>query len=182
MEQKLAFHTIARSGDTLGSNTFGLLVDKDGQPIHEHNDAGAKSDVKDISNNPDFTSLLDVNGKLYSITQFESPRPGVAYVSEMEQSSDGELTLTSTTPIDFSSWGGVWIPCAGSVTPWGTHLGSEEYEPDARPLDETPDQEASGSVTTFLRYFGEYKATATGAETRTAGFFPYNYGYAWEAQ
>ena len=81
MEQKLAFHTLARSGDTLGSNTFGLLVDKDGQPIHEHNDAGAKSDVKDISNNPDFTSLLDVNGKLYSITQFESPRPGVAYVS-----------------------------------------------------------------------------------------------------
>jgi secreted PhoX family phosphatase len=26
---------------------------------------------------------------------------------------------------------GLWIPCAGSVSPWNTYLGSEEYEPDA---------------------------------------------------
>ena len=25
---------------------------------------------------------------------------------------------------------GMWNPCAGMVTPWNTHLGSEEYEPD----------------------------------------------------
>lgn len=29
-----------------------------------------------------------------------------------------------------SDWGGLWTPCAGSVTPWNTHIGSEEYEPD----------------------------------------------------
>lgn len=28
-------------------------------------------------------------------------------------------------PVDFSKWGGLWLPCAGSLTPWGTHLGSE---------------------------------------------------------
>jgi hypothetical protein len=26
-------------------------------------------------------------------------------------------------PVDWSEWGGLWLPCAGSVTPWGTHLG-----------------------------------------------------------
>ena len=30
-----------------------------------------------------------------------------------------------------SGFGG-WVHCAGMVTPWGTHLGSEEYEPNAR--------------------------------------------------
>lgn len=32
-----------------------------------------------------------------------------------------------------SAWGGLWTPCAGSVTPWNTHIGSEEYEPDGKP-------------------------------------------------
>ena len=31
-----------------------------------------------------------------------------------------------------SDWGGLWTPCAGSVTPWNTHIGSEEYEPDGK--------------------------------------------------
>ena len=36
-------------------------------------------------------------------------------------------------PVDFSSPNllGLWTPCAGSVSPWGSHLSSEEYEPDA---------------------------------------------------
>jgi hypothetical protein len=34
--------------------------------------------------------------------------------------------------MDWSKYGGLWTPCAGSVTPWQTHFGSEEYEPDAR--------------------------------------------------
>ena len=28
------------------------------------------------------------------------------------------------------------VPCAGSVTPWGRHLGSEECPPDARAVEE----------------------------------------------
>ena len=36
------------------------------------------------------------------------------------------------------------MPCAGSVTPWNTHLGSEEYPADARQiadLDELPERQ-----------------------------------------
>ena len=46
-----------------------------------------------MSNNPDFTSILVREGKIFSITHYESPRPGVAYLSELEQHKDGRLTV-----------------------------------------------------------------------------------------
>lgn len=27
---------------------------------------------------------------------------------------------------------GLWITCGASLSPWGTHLSSEEYEPELR--------------------------------------------------
>ena len=48
-----------------------------------------------MSHNPDFTSILNVGGKIFSITQFESPTPGVAYLSELEQDEAyGTLTVS----------------------------------------------------------------------------------------
>lgn len=41
------------------------------------------------------------------------------------------LSAVSQRPTNWSAWGGLWTPCAGSVSPWQTHLGSEEYEPSA---------------------------------------------------
>jgi secreted PhoX family phosphatase len=46
------------------------------------------------------------------------------------QAADGALSLASYQPVAPPE--GVWIPCAASRSPWLTHLGSEEYEPDAR--------------------------------------------------
>ena len=57
-----------------------------------------------------------------------------------------------TKPLDFSAHGGVWVPCAGSVTPWETHLGSEEYEPDAKDFY-SGDGDTGSRVRDFLRYF-----------------------------
>ena len=49
-----------------------------------------------ISHNPDFNSILNVDGEIFSVTQYESPRPGVAYVTELEQNkATGELTVWS---------------------------------------------------------------------------------------
>ncbi len=50
--------------------------------------------VVDISENPDYTSILNVEGKIFSITQYESPSPGVAYLSELEQDDHGKLTVS----------------------------------------------------------------------------------------
>lgn len=86
-----------------------------------------------ISVSNDFASLLKgEDGKLYMVSHFENS-PGGMYVTELNQnSSTGMLTAERTRHIDFSEFNGGWVHCAGSVTPWGTHLGSEEYEPDAR--------------------------------------------------
>lgn len=120
---KLAYHTLARSGDVIGGITFSQLTDQNGNPVEGESEYG--------SVDADFTSLLPRGDRLFSITHFES-RPAAMYISEVKQDDTGKMSYTSTKPIDFSKLGGLWVPCAGSVTPWSTHLGSEEYPADAR--------------------------------------------------
>ena len=58
------------------------------------------------------------------------------YAVELSQdASTGALTATSISPVDWSAYGGLSGPCAGSTTPWNTHLGSEEGDPDQRSFD-----------------------------------------------
>ncbi len=99
------------------------------------------------------------------------------YLSELEQADDGTLKIKSTKPIDFSAVGGLWVPCAGSVTPWGTHLGSEEYPPDARAVEEaTSMKDIDDYYKPMIRYVGLDPEKATVEEFK-AGFKPYNFGY-----
>jgi secreted PhoX family phosphatase len=121
---KTRYRTIIKSGDKIGDNVYGQIFDKDGKPIV------AKDGSEMISHKTDFASLLPVGDKLFMVTHFESS-PGAMYLSELKQYKNGELKVKSTKNIDFSKVGGLWVPCAGSVTPWNTHLGSEEYEPNA---------------------------------------------------
>ena len=47
-----------------------------------------------ISNNPDFSSILQVDGKLFGVTNFEAPIPGTAYLSQYEQNAKtGVITV-----------------------------------------------------------------------------------------
>jgi len=91
------------------------------------------------------------------------------------------MQVKRTKPLDFSAHGGVWVPCAGSVTPWETHLGSEEYEPDAKAFYSSNGNTGS-AVRDFLRYFDVYKPDGifTWEEAQAGGFYPYRYGYPWE--
>jgi secreted PhoX family phosphatase len=100
------------------------------------------------------------------------------YISQIAQDANGGLTMSTTRPIDFSSVHGLWDPCAGSVTPWNTHLGGEEYPQDARQTENatTVGQVTGSSNTNFLRYFGLDPATATLAQAKAA-FKPYYYGF-----
>ena len=103
---------------------WGQVKDKDGNNIYKRDPNTGKATAElDISYDPDHSTLIVKDGKIYQITQFESPRPGSGYVSELTQDSNGILKVKWTEPIDFSSMGGVWIPCAGTPTSWGTHLG-----------------------------------------------------------
>jgi uncharacterized protein len=96
----------------------------------------------------------------------------------------------ATRPIDFSDYQGGWVHCAGSVSPWGTHLGSEEYEPDARmwsgqaggnncagtdPTKQRPTDYESAMVK-YLVDGGQAQYAPTCANA-TAHLNPYRYGW-----
>ena len=122
---KIGYHTILRSGDKIGDGIFGQIVDFEANPILSE-DGSPK-----ISNNAEFSSLLPIGNKLFMVSHFET-RPGAMYITELNQDlKTGLLTAVNTKPADLSKVNGGWVHCAGSVTPWNTHLGSEEYEPNA---------------------------------------------------
>jgi hypothetical protein len=169
-QHEIGWNTIARSGQKIGKAEFGVLTDakmtpllnKDGAPI--------------VSDSADFTSLLPMGDKLYSVTHFEA-RPGALYLTELNQSSDGKLAAMSTKPIDLSSIDGIWVPCAGAVTPWNTHLGSEEYPPDARAIDNaTSMNDIDPYVAPMARYNGVDPEVASVGAFKDA-FKPYRYGF-----
>jgi secreted PhoX family phosphatase len=90
-------------------------------------------------------------------------------LATLDQSkTDGTLTVAKMRKIDFSSVGGLWIPCAGSLSPWNTHLGSEEYEPDARAVEAGGTYSTSGLpiLTGMNLYYSNLLLTPS----------PYNYG------
>lgn len=170
-EYPIAFNVLARSGDQIGDGVFGLLVDEKGQPV-KNTDGSVHHSV-----DTDFSSLLPVGGKLYNVTHFES-RPGAMYLTELAQDPEtGKLTPVKTQPIDFSEFGGLWVPCAGSVTPWNTHLGSEEYPPNARNVEDAKSlDDIDDYFKPMVRYYG-IDPNNTDLEAFRAKFNPYFFGY-----
>lgn len=177
-EHAISFNAILRSGDKAGQGTFGLLLDDKGKPVMN------KDGSQHISVDNDFSSLLPVGDKLFMVSHFES-RPGAMYLTRLAQNPQtGQLSAVDTRNIDFSHVGGLWVPCAGSVTPWNTHLGSEEYPNNARlteaaqSMDEIEDYDKP-----MARYFGvdPYSPKTTVDQFRKI-FKPYRYGYPVEVQ
>ncbi|HIQ38234.1 MAG TPA: DUF839 domain-containing protein [Desulfocapsa sulfexigens] len=170
---KIGFQTILRSGQKVADATFGLLVDQDGKAII------SKDGSQHISHDNDFASLLPVGSKLFMVSHFES-RPGAMYLTELSQDSvSGKLSAIKTENIDFSEFGGLWVPCAGSVTPWGSHLGSEEYPSNARATEEATSMDTIEDYDKpMARYFGvdPYAEGITVDDFRKV-FKPYRYGY-----
>lgn len=158
----IGYHTILRSGERSGDHVFGQLIDATGQPIV------AADGSPLISNSNDFASLLNLPSGLFMVSHFED-RPGAMYLTELQQDADGLLTALRTRPIDFSSVKGGWVHCAGSVTPWQTHLGSEEYEPDARFMDP-----ATGYIDDYYAPMADYY----GGDLLALN--PYDYGWVTE--
>jgi hypothetical protein len=156
---------LMRSGDSPSDEgIFGLLHDQNGQPLM------AEDGSLYISNDNDHASLIQgaTDGRLYNVSHFES-RPGAMYLTELAQNpQNGQLTPLRTRALDFAHVNGGWVHCAGSVTPWGTHLGSEEYEPDAKQWRDGTISEYNAAM---ALYFGASPAAAATVMN------PYDYGY-----
>lgn len=135
----IGYHTLLRSGDAVNENVvFGRLVDQAGAPLYGNDGQLAVTDSNE------HTSLLPINGRLFAVSQMETA-PGAMFLLELDQDEQGLLTTRDVWQIDQSAVHGGWTHCAASVTPWNSHLASEEYEPDAA---------RSGSADDMLRYFG----------------------------
>ncbi len=149
------YQTLLRSGDRIGDVVFGQAVAKDGTPLVDYVDGDLPGGV---STSSDHTSLhRTAAGELFSITQFEE-EVGTMYIASLDRDAvSGTLVVTGLKPVDLSAAYGGFDFCAGVATPWGSHLGGEEWDFDARAF------EAAGSVDEdfdkYLAYFG-FTATA----------------------
>ena len=165
---------VENKGDRIAAGT---PIDVNGDPIIDRSVTDKPEAF--VSDAPDSNSLLEVHGKKYMVSHFEYDSidnagnevkglPASMTLTEVVQDKKtGKLAVKKASKIDFKNVNGLWTPCNGSTTPWGTHLGSEEYEPDARAFESDPASSASKEVNAFAeRYFGT-KAKAN----------PYFYGF-----
>jgi secreted PhoX family phosphatase len=168
----IGYRTIFRSGDKgildRHSDVFGQLVDEFGD------DLLADDGSKYISNDNDFSALVNgADDRLYMVSHFES-RPAAMYLTQLRQDKNGYLIPLKTRPLDFSEVNGGWVHCAGSVTPWGNHLGSEEYEPNAATWVTGDPNDISDYDAAMAAYLGIDPDDRAAVQ---AGMNPYDYGY-----
>ncbi|MDI1244921.1 MAG: DUF839 domain-containing protein, partial [Rhodoferax sp.] len=91
------------------------------------------------------TTVKGIKGKaVFAVVQFEYanadlsgadtygvlPSP-IAVLTLDQNQATGALSLVKYHNVNTSEVQGLWITCGSSLSPWNTHLSSEEYEPDA---------------------------------------------------
>jgi secreted PhoX family phosphatase len=153
---QLAYEPFFMTGDMVpdgkgGKVLAGGYVDIQNRPIMDTSVAG--KDRQFFSDCPDGMSLLKLakpNAKgasgntVFAVVQFEyanSNQNGdkmyaqlpsqIAVLTLNQNPRNGKLSLVKYSPVNSSSAQGLWITCGSSLSPWNTHLSSEEYEPDA---------------------------------------------------
>ncbi|QNT68627.1 PhoX family protein [Defluviicoccus vanus] len=163
----LRYTILYRSGDFLPDWYGGAVVDKSGKPLASIRTAkGATAEGPFYAYAPDANSLIRLDGAkieavkgnpLFLATHFEyhteAPNAdplqppldmygqlpmGIALATLDQDPATGTLSAVKLANVDAAAVAGIWTPCAGSLSPWNTHLGSEEYEPDARTYETKP--------------------------------------------
>jgi secreted PhoX family phosphatase len=176
-DQNIAYHTLWKTGDENNGEVFGALKDYQDNVIFDTGSAAPAlcngTQLPSRNGNPsgsglDHVSILQANGKLYQVAQFEC-QIGTMYMNELAQdTTTGELSVVdgSLKFVSQKDGFGGYVHCAGMTTPWQTHLGSEEYEPNAASVDL-----ATGSIDSYYDAISEY----WGGDLTKAN--PYYYGW-----
>ena len=154
-EYQLGYKSFFETGTTVpkwggGEIIAGGYFDVNGKPIIDQSvPASARQHFSDC---PDGSSLIHIdNAKvdgvanpIFHVVQFEYTTKNQAGISEYgnlpspiailtldQDQTTGHLALKKYFNIDTAPVHGLWITCGASLSPWNTHLSSEEYEPDA---------------------------------------------------
>jgi secreted PhoX family phosphatase len=183
---KLAYKPFFVTGDLVPDGSGGKVLaggirDIRNRPVIDRSVPGKPRPF--FSDCPDGTSLLTladahvpgVRGKpVFAVVQFEYttrdragkdaygtlPSPVAVLTLDQDQAT-GALALVNYHHVDTASVHGLWTTCGASLSPWNTHLSSEEYEPDA------PFAAADPTFRAFSRHL-------YGSETAAN---PYHYGH-----
>jgi secreted PhoX family phosphatase len=167
----LSYKTLFRTGQSLGSETFGLLKDQNDQPLMQEDGSPYICNGQFGGSGPDHTEFIEKDGNIFMITQFEC-QVGAIYQSKLQQDAQtGELTATDLKYISQKDYHGGYVHCAGMKTPWNSFLGSEEYEPNAADLNIS-----NGSINTYYDQVAPY----FGGDLTKAN--PYYYGWITEVK
>jgi secreted PhoX family phosphatase len=187
LDFKLAYQPFFVTGDLVadgkgGKTLAGGYYDINNKPIIDATLPGKERQY--FSDSPDGTSLLTVPGAkvdgvkgntVFAVVQFEYttwsqdgktdmygklPSP-IAVLTLDQDPATGKLSLVKYFNVDTSKVNGLWITCGASLSPWGTHLSSEEYEPDAF---------TAATNTQFKAYSKNLYGSETAAN-------PYHYGH-----
>ena len=177
----ISYMKIFSAGQSDNGETFGVVKDYQGEIITGEDGApyicdGANGDVR--GSGLDHTSILQKDGRLFMVSQFECG-VGAMYGFELEQASDGTLAAKENTLQYISqaeNFGG-WVHCAGMTTPWNSHLGSEEYEPDARRAMQTDPATKLDSGDSYLDEVTKYYWKDENNANAEYDNNPYFYGY-----
>ncbi len=153
---KLAYQAFFITGDRVPDGKGGTILsggyyDILNKPIADRSVRGKERHM--FSDAPDGMSLLalpnpaitGIKGKaVFAVVQFEYttrdqsdadaygtlPSP-IAVLTLDQDPTTGKLSLVKYHNVDTSAANSLWITCGASLSPWNTHLSSEEYEPDA---------------------------------------------------
>lgn len=154
-QQTIGYHTLFATRERNNNEIFGQVKDVNGAPIlfNDGSPYVCNGTNDGVGSGLDHISILQKHGKLYMVSQYECVI-GAMYLNELEQDAEGHLSVKpdSLRFIDQSADFGGYVHCAGQTTPWQSHLGSEEYEPDARFIEEHFD---SASQSSGNRYYDE---------------------------
>jgi hypothetical protein len=154
-EYKLGYQEFFRTGMQVDNIDGGKIIagsyyDINNQAIKDTSVAGQERQF--FSDSPDGSSLIHIDGAsvsgvtnpVFHVVQFEYttknlakqnmygklPSP-IAVLTLDQDPKTGHLALKKYFNVDMSKVHGLWITCGASLSPWNTHLSSEEYEPDA---------------------------------------------------
>lgn len=187
---KLVYNKVFNTGESVPSTTGGNIIsggyfDINGNPIYDTSVDGQKRQF--FSDCPDGTSMLTINGAkpagvagnaVFAVVQFEYttknlagdsmygklPSP-IAVLTFDQDPNTGALRFVRYHNVDTSPAKGLWITCGASLSPWNTHLSSEEYEPDGL---------ISINGNTSDKQFAAYSKNLFGDENTA---YVYNYGH-----
>lgn len=180
--QPFGFHKLVTTGYADNGETFGWIKDKNGKGLvfadgSKYICNGTNQGVGSGLDNSSFIQQAD--GSLRLVAQFEC-QVGAMYTAGLNQDAvSGALTMKPNTLkfIDQSSEFGGYTHCAGVVTPWNTHLGSEEYEPDARKDSQTAAGKTSDTYYNATFPFWTGTVDANQSNDPATGMNPYFYGW-----